>query len=105
MKDKLVHIRGAKWRILVLSSEDFSEKHGEDCVAITIKEDHEIHFKADTLTLKVVRHELFHAYCDGLYINSANLSVTQYEEIIAEFLEDYLPKMHYQATRIYKLIR
>jgi hypothetical protein len=61
-----------------------------------------IEFGPGAFTLKLVIHELFHAYSKYLFLASADLNVGQVEEIYAEFWEVNLFKFTRMAREIYR---
>lgn len=96
-------IRGDEWKIVVLNPSIFNKKHG-DCEAIMDDNEKYAHFKTDEITEKAVRHELFHIFCSYLYHNSAKLTVDQFEESVAELLENHLDEYYKLSTVIYNKI-
>lgn len=40
----------------------------------------------------IIAHELFHIYVSYFYMDSADIDIVQFEELVAEFLEASLPK-------------
>lgn len=55
--------------------------------------------------MKVVIHELFHAFAHYLYLGSADLSVKQAEEIYAEYMEDALPIYAQLSTELHAALK
>lgn len=99
-----IKIRDTVWLIRLIEPKKFKKMHGT-CVAVTISQAKEIHFKRKDFSLQVIIHELIHAYFSTLYLNSAGLSIVQFEEVIAEFLEDYIYKIYIQAKQVFKKLK
>lgn len=99
---EVILIRGQKWTVHLQSNEAFDAQHDGEDRGATLISDKAIYFNLDFLDIKVVRHELVHAYFSTLYVESADLTIEQYEEILAEFLEDYLPVIHAHSKKLFK---
>lgn len=66
---------------------------GEDGPCIVFVEGH--------VTKNVVSHELFHLYVSYFFLDSANIDINDFEEIVAEFLEASLDKFLKIRNKIY----
>lgn len=64
-----------------------------------------IFFVEGSVTKDVVTHELFHIYVSYFHLDSADVSVEQFEEIIAEFLEANLDKFIKKRNSIYNKLK
>jgi hypothetical protein len=105
VRQKIILIRGMKWKLILLSYQEFHEKYGEGIAAITEKPERTIFFNQFDVDIKTVRHELFHAYCNELFLNSSEISLDDFEEILAEFFEDFLPEFGRKSNQIHKWLR
>lgn len=102
-RSKKIKILGVLWSYKILEDFNYDSKHGTDSAAYIEHDEHKpfIRFRASDFSLPTVRHELFHAYVFGLHLSSADLSVDQFEEVVAEMLGTHLPNMEIQAQEIY----
>lgn len=53
------------------------------------------------VTKNVINHELFHIYVSYFCIDSSNINIDSFEEIIAEFLEHHLDKFIKKRNSIF----
>lgn len=101
-------ILGRPWKISVLSSEQFTRRFDTDGIAAyTLPDSKEIVFSADSIDMRVVRHELVHAHYDGLCVASANLMDDQIEEIFCDLfatMGDSILKLSVKVLRELKSI-
>lgn len=94
VKQRSIQIRGERWRYAVYPDSVYERKFDSDSDALTFKAQRKLCFKESRLKLGVVIHEVFHAHCVGLYLDSTtSMSTSDVEEIIAEMLEDHLSSM------------
>jgi hypothetical protein len=102
MRTRKLKIRGTKWDIVLLeSSETHPELNPEIEHAVTLKEERAIIFSPTGANLNTARHELFHAYCNELYLTSTHeITVGDLEEIIAEMLGEHLGTLNRQANLV-----
>lgn len=98
-------VMGDKWTAVVWEAEDYNKHFGSDSEAITMGQAKAIHFNKDELTLNTIRHELVHVYSEYLYINSANLSKDQTEEVYAELFAFRGEEMNVLAKKLLKELR
>lgn len=86
-----VSIMGLTWFIFVLSEEDYIKTVPDDpdCPAYTLTGLNRIVFRAGNINSGLIRHEVFHSFVHCLPIASANLNKDQFEEVIAEFLQQH----------------
>jgi len=95
------------WECYILTEEeaqDIDRKYNdtEDGFrAMTSLEDNCLFFVEGNITKSIIAHELFHVYVKYFYINSANVDMDQFEEIVAEFIEDRLEKFIRVRNRLY----
>ncbi len=95
-----ITINGDRWRYRVLPTASFEKKHGSDCAAVTSNERKTMEFDEEHLSRKTIIHELFHAHCRYLYLGSSSIAWEEFEEIVAEMLEERLDQISDQATRM-----
>ena len=100
-----ITLQGKRWTYSVLSSGLYKKREGDDSDAMTHGSKRKMIFDASKLSLGACRHELFHAYCTNLYLNSAEISVDQFEEIVAEWAEDHLDEWAKKASEMYTKMR
>lgn len=70
--------------------------------AITVMSENCLFLVEGYINKNVIAHELIHLYTKYFYLNSADISVIQYEEIIAEFFEENLEKFMRKRNSLYK---
>ncbi len=95
-----ITISGDRWKYRALDSKSFEVKHGEDASAATSNDKKVMEFDLAHLSRKTVIHELFHAHCRYLYLGSSSIAWEEFEEIVAEMLEERLDLISEQATRM-----
>jgi hypothetical protein len=103
MKSKqfTITINGKKWKYRLLPIDKYVEKHGDDSKAVTQTTKHTIDFNVENFDIIVVRHELFHVYCNDLYLHSATIDQDSMEEIFAELISHNWEKMDAQAKQMF----
>ena len=103
-KTHRIKINGDTWTYKLLTKKNFDKYHSddisEDVYAVTDKEKHQLHFVDTKFANRVAIHELIHAYCKYLYTDSASISHKDYEEMIAEMMEEKILKIVDQANKI-----
>lgn len=97
-------IMGRTWTAILFDDDEFESQH-QHGDGITIPKSRQIHFRQSALDIETVRHELFHAYCDGLFLSSARIRQDDFEEIIAEMLGEYLEQMSEKSRAIYQCLK
>lgn len=100
-----ITLQGKRWTYTVLAHGLYKRREGEDSEAMTHGSKRKMVFDASKLSLGACRHELFHAYCTNLYLNSAEVGVDQFEEIVAEWAEDHLDEWIKKASEMYSKMR
>jgi hypothetical protein len=88
-KHLTLKVKGIEWKVFIQTPAAYKRKHGNDSDAITYPDDKELHFKKDHVRFGTCLHEVWHLFiaCSG--INSASLTVDQFEEVSAEILEEH----------------
>ena len=100
--------RGALWRYRVLPEEKFNKLYGETCVAQTDTGLRVVDFCDTRFDKKVVIHEMFHVICSSTYSQSAEgagMSMSAYEEIMAELLENHLEEYVLLCRRVHRTLK
>lgn len=82
-------VRGDTWRAIFLTEEEFLARaeHSseyEGAAAVTRIRSRSIIFDLSEFNNTVVKHEVWHAFSSTLYVDSANLSFGQLEEVNAD---------------------
>jgi len=103
MKSFSVNINGERWKYKLLEDSRYNKVMDEkdESDACTFKRRREMLFRRSALKFGTVIHELIHAYCYYLYLNSADISKEDYEEIICELMEDRMMTIVDQAHMMY----
>lgn len=91
-----------EWTIYLTDDDDDGLTDGQAEVFFDKKE---VYIKRGNLTLRVVKHELFHVYFAYCYTDSANLDALQVEEICSSLFEDKSEAMELRAKDIYKKLK
>lgn len=82
---------------------DMKKNDIEDGFAALTSTDDRCLFIVEThVTKNIIAHELFHIYVSYFHIDSANVTIHQFEEIVAEFLEVNLSKFIKKQNYIFK---
>lgn len=58
-----------------------------------------------SVTKGVINHELFHLYVSYFHLDSANIEIEDFEEVVAEFLESNLDKFIRIRNKIYNKLK
>ncbi len=101
-------INDDRWEAYLITEDEAEEldmkKHdnGEGFGALTSPDDRSLFVVEGFVTKNIITHELFHIYVSYFHINSANITVDQFEEITAEFLEATLDKFIKKRNYIFK---
>ena len=90
------------WTLYLIDDDDDDLTDGQAQVFFDKKE---VYIKRRDLTLRVVKHELFHVYFAYCYTDSANLDANQVEEICASLFEDKSELMEARAKDVYKKLK
>ncbi len=92
------------WECYLITEQEADDMdEGGDFKAITFtKEDGKCIFIVEGSVNKgIIAHELLHVYVSYMNIDSANLDVDAFEEVIAEFLETSLDKFVKMRNKLY----
>ncbi len=101
-----ITICGDEWTYSILPQTDYDEDPElVDSTAYTDKRARRMVFCAEKFSRGAVVHELFHAYCKYLYLNSASISQDDFEEIVAEMLEDKIDIILTQTKEICRCLK
>ena len=98
-----IQIHGDAWRCQLFAEKAVFDKASDPGnVAETKREEKIIVFGPEGMTRRTAVHELFHAYCSYLFLDSTEgMERSNYEEIYAEMLDHYWDTIDRQATVIY----
>lgn len=88
------------WNIYLIDDDDHHISD-EDASAETDFDNKEMFFRRSALTLKIVRHEIWHLYFGYCYLSDANLDAEQMEEVSAALFEDKGERMFAVSKLIY----
>ncbi len=104
MKRSKVTINGTEWAVRRIPHEQF-DPGASDSMCYVDNKSKMITFAEEEFSFGAVVHETFHAYCKSLYLNSTHIDWREYEEIIAEMLEEKLLSIAETANKIYKALK
>ena len=93
------------WSIGVLTAHQFKLRFDQEDDGITLPETRQMYIHEEALNLATIKHELIHAYYDGLCLSSAMLTTEQQEEVFAELLATYGSIIMSQARSILKELK
>lgn len=100
-----MRIHGDLWEFYKITLEEMDELAEDDSTkAITHLEEHTMFFVETEINKGLVIHELFHVEVSYMNLGSANISVDQFEEVVAEFLEYNLVKFTRLSNKIFNKI-
>lgn len=102
-----IKINGDTWTYRLFTKKSFEKYHNDmsdEAYALVDKEKHQLHFVDTKFAKRVVIHELIHAYCKYLYTDSASISHKEYEEMIAEMMEEKILKIVEQSDTIFNIL-
>lgn len=98
----VISIRGEPWEVARLSKKEYRAAGGpKGTIAVCDPTTKKLLFR-EAAPHSTIMHELFHAYCRYLFLESTSLSHQQFEEIIADMLGESFPIMVKQVGLIYK---
>jgi hypothetical protein len=94
-----------KWTFYLVDDDD-NVIADEDAEAETDLEKQEVYFRREGVTLKTVKHEVWHIYMGYTYTDTANLDSLQTEEVSAQLYSNKDDKMRELSEEIYqKLVK
>lgn len=99
-----IKIKGKAWKVLFKYPKAFTKEHGacDMTLALTKPDDRKLLFRRDECDIKVVRHELAHAYYAESMTESADLDPGQVQEVYCSLIGEHLPEIEAQAQLIMK---
>jgi hypothetical protein len=92
-----VSIKGDDWNIYLIAEDD-NDTVEEGDIAVTKFSDREIYFKGTSIL--DIKHEVFHVYFGYCYVETANLTQGQVEEISCELYSHEEEKMKRTSLEI-----
>lgn len=98
-------ILGQKWKAYLHEEEKYIRNHGDDTEAYTWPKEKEIHFNEEEFCLRVVTHELVHAFYSETCTTAACLDAAQVEEVLAEMFGYHGDKILRLARKLYKALK
>lgn len=102
IKELALPIRGVTHKFRLLDDLNYDRTHGEDSNGITNSITWVVDFRASSFSLRIVRHELLHAYINTSFTDTAIVSPIQVEENAAEIFGHFGPEMLKNADLIFK---
>lgn len=102
-----ININDDKWTYQLVSKKEFKQRHpgSKDEIAMTDPVRFAIDFTKEAVTQEIAVHELFHAYHVYFFLNSAQISLHDHEEIIAEFLGSKINELMRKARIVYRNLK
>jgi hypothetical protein len=97
-----------KWEAYLITHEEAFELDekvndmDEGFRAITLMDENCLFIVEGSVTRNIVAHELVHIVTKYFYLNSADITVIQYEEIMAEYMEENLDKFIKKRNYLFK---
>lgn len=103
----IIKVNDDDWTHQLVSKKEFKRRHKDfkDKIAITNPLDFSIDFTKEGVTFDCCVHELFHAYHIYFFLNSAQISLHDHEEIIAEFLGSKIQELNDKAQVVYQNLK
>lgn len=100
------NLNGDDWEAYLVTKEELIEHYAEDGEtepdAFVDTENRCLFVSERCVSKEILGHELLHMFVESFHINSANLDVDQFEEIIAEFLGYSVDKFIKTRNQLYK---
>lgn len=93
-------INGDQWTVYLADDDDHTIAD-EGHAAVTDHEQKEIICRRAEISLKVIKHEIWHAYFGYCYLDDTNIDVTNTEEVSAGLYADRDETMRAKALEIY----
>jgi hypothetical protein len=95
-------INDDRWEFYLITEEEADELDEDTGFkAMTQTEEKCMFFVEGSTTKNIITHELFHLYVSYFHLDSANINLEMFEEIVAEFLEMNLEKFIRVRNKIY----
>jgi hypothetical protein len=94
-------LRDEKWSAVLVNEQLRPVADGPEAMAFCDYSARQLVFNQEYFDMKVVIHELYHAYCRYLYLDSSNTNKEDLEEILAEFWSETLLKFTNLARAIH----
>lgn len=104
IKSLKLNIRGIEYTCRLLNDRDYVILHGSDSDAVTISRSNTVDFKASTLSLLTVRHELGHAYFNSSLTETAELTPIQTEECMVEIWANFGERILQDSIKVFNVL-
>ena len=104
VKKETIGIMGKTWIYKLYTQKQFIKEHPdcEDSGALTLPYYREMHFISEEINIGMVRHEVRHAFISELGLESATLTLNQYEEIQCTLDQNRWEEMDEVSKAIYE---
>lgn len=77
-----ITIKGIEWKVYVKTHKTYIRKHGKDSKAVVYPDDRECYFDRSELSLKIIRHEIFHMFTSSTDTeHNTDMTVSDQEEL------------------------
>lgn len=101
------------WELYIITNEEADELDeklndsggGFRALTLTGEDGRCIFFVEGNITKAVITHELFHLFVSYFHLDSADVTIEQFEEIVAEFLEANLDKFVKTKNKLYTALK
>lgn len=93
------------WVFSVLSKEQYRKIHSKGTYGMVTLGKYKVDFREDKFDNNAICHELWHIHNYYLYLESADITASQLEEISAELFADRGAKILKQARDIYAKLK
>lgn len=101
-----IHVKDIPWEFIVQTDDDYKENHGKDSYGITYKHDLKVYLKESELSLRLIKHEMFHVFHGSCCINSTNeITVEDMEEIGADIIEFHGEDLLKLSKKVYNTLK
>jgi len=105
MSNLVINIKGRDWNFILVPDKRFDKIHNyntdEDSnIAMTLPTQYEVHFRKSDWNAATIRHEMLHVLFNMSLVGSANLDVTDVQEICAEIVGEHAIEIVMWSDRI-----
>ena len=101
-----IQIKGVKFKVELLSKEQYIKDHKDDSVAHLEKIKKTLTFRKDYISKKICIHEVTHAYINACHLGScSDISMDDFEEIICELMEEHIDDIKRTSNEILRFLK